>query len=70
MVKAYLRYEHAAQFGVTASSACNVGFSADAKTVYSGALEDVNAWNLRQGTLVRFRPPRSACGAQGRAAEP
>ena len=53
MVKAYLRYVHAAQFGVTASSSCNICFNEDAKVLFTGALENVNSWNPRQGTLVR-----------------
>lgn len=52
MVKAYLRYEHAAAFGVI-SSGCNVLYDASGKHLYTGALENIAVWNIRQGSLVR-----------------
>lgn len=51
MVKAYLRYEHAAAFGVI-SSGCNVLYDASGKQLFTGALENIAIWNLRQGSLV------------------
>lgn len=73
MVKAYLRYEHSAQFGVVASGACGICFDADGKTLYSGGLENVNAWRIRQGTLTATlrqealdetkAPPEATCMA-------
>lgn len=53
MVKAYLRYEHAARYGVVASSGCNVSIDREGRTLYCGSLEDVNGWSIRQGVLVR-----------------
>ncbi len=51
-MKAYLRYEPAATFGVVASSA--VEFDATGKQVLSAALENVAVWSIKQGALVRF----------------
>lgn len=51
MVKAYLRYEHAAAFGVI-SSGCNVLYDASGKQLFTGALENIAIWNIRQGSLV------------------
>lgn len=54
MVKAYLRYAHDAQFGIIASNACNVCCGRHAgNALYTGALEDVQEWDLRRGALVR-----------------
>jgi hypothetical protein len=55
MVKAYLRYEHAARYGVVASSGCNVSIDREGRTLYCGSLEDVNGWSIRQGVLVRAK---------------
>jgi hypothetical protein len=51
MVKAYLRYEHAGAFGVI-SSGCNVLYDASGRQLYTGALENIAAWNIRQGSQV------------------
>lgn len=51
MVKAYLRYEHTGAFGVV-SSGCNVVYDASGKQLFTGALENIAAWNIRQGTQV------------------
>ncbi len=51
MVKAYLRYEHAAAFGIIASNA-NIVYDHSGKLLISAALENINVWNARQGTLV------------------
>ncbi|KAI8911921.1 WD40-repeat-containing domain protein [Powellomyces hirtus] len=53
MVKLYLRYRLAASFGVVASGAANSVFDKDAKHAITPALEDVNIWDVRKGTLVR-----------------
>lgn len=52
MVKAYLRYEAAATFGVVASTAANVALDASGKLLVSAALENVLVWNIRQGAAV------------------
>lgn len=51
MVKAYLRYESNATFGVVTSNAALVHDNSG-KLVVTAALENVAVWNLRQGTLV------------------
>jgi hypothetical protein len=51
MVKAYLRYEPAGTFGVI-SSGCNVLFDSSGRQLFSGALEGIATWSLRQGTQV------------------
>jgi hypothetical protein len=53
MVKAYYRYEHALQFGVIASPSCNVCCDTEGQHLYTGALENVNIWNVRTGEKVR-----------------
>lgn len=52
MVKAYLRYELSNTFGVINSNA-NLVYDHTGKLVISAALENINVWNARQGTLVR-----------------
>ena len=52
MVKAYLRYDFAGAFGVI-TSAANPEFDADGKHIFTGALENVSVWNMKQGTQVR-----------------
>ena len=52
MVKAYLRYELSNTFAVINSNA-NLVYDHTGKLVVSAALENVNVWNARQGTLVR-----------------
>lgn len=52
MVKAYLRYEHSGAFGVISSGSCNILFDAAGKQVFTGALESISAWSIRQGTQV------------------
>lgn len=51
MVKAYLRYDFAGAFGVI-TSAANPEFDADGKQLFTGALENVSVWNMKQGTQV------------------
>ena len=51
MVKAYLRYEQAAAFGVITSGS-NIVHDLSGKHVLTAALESIAVWNLKQGTLV------------------
>ena len=53
MVKAYLRYEFTGAFGVISSNASPV-FDASGKTLFTGSLENVSLWNIKQGNLVRM----------------
>lgn len=51
MVKAYLRYDLAGIFGVVTSNS-NIVYDHSGKLVITAALENVNIWNVKQGTLV------------------
>ena len=51
MVKAYLRYEQAAAFGVIASNS-NMVFTKDGSTLATASLEAVSLWSVRQAALV------------------
>ena len=50
MMKSYLRYEPEKVFGVITSPTCGVAFDASGNLVISGGVNEVNLWNLRQGT--------------------
>ncbi|ORX92914.1 Utp12-domain-containing protein [Basidiobolus meristosporus CBS 931.73] len=52
MVKAYLRYEPQAAFGVITSSTSNAVFDAEGKFAVAPALEDVIVWDLKKGIQV------------------
>ncbi|KAI7864097.1 WD40-repeat-containing domain protein [Spinellus fusiger] len=58
MVKAYLRYEALATFGVIASSLANIVYDATGKLVIASALEEVLVWDLKKGIQVgKWREP-------------
>lgn len=57
MVKAYLRYEQAAVFGLVASADANVCFDHSAKLLLAGALENLVVWNVKQGRLLHSLAP-------------
>ncbi|RUS24068.1 WD40-repeat-containing domain protein, partial [Jimgerdemannia flammicorona] len=52
MVKAYLRYEPKATFGIIASVQSNAIYNRDGKLAIAPALEDVVVWDLKKGTQV------------------
>ena len=52
MVKAYLRYEHAAAWGVVASAG-GCAFDATGRLLATACLERVGVWSLKQGAQVR-----------------
>lgn len=60
MVKAYLRYEHAAAFGVVASGGgiahCDVGEGLHRGLMAAAALENVVLWSVKSGAVVRTWP--------------
>eukprot|EP00879_Flechtneria_rotunda_P014523 GHRR01015177.1.p1 GENE.GHRR01015177.1~~GHRR01015177.1.p1 ORF type:complete len:678 (+),score=232.06 GHRR01015177.1:75-2036(+) len=58
MVKAYLRYEHSGAFGVISSSA-NILYDASGKQLFTGALENILLWNIRQGSQVASLSPET-----------
>ena len=55
MVKAYLRYEPLATFGVIASTLANVLYDQTGKIAIAPALEEVVLWDLKKGTQVKKR---------------
>jgi hypothetical protein len=54
MVKAYLRYIPSAQFGVIASNSGNAILDHQSKFALTPALDGVNVWDLKKGTLVEW----------------
>ena len=52
MVKAYLRYEPAAAWGVIASAG-GVAYDASGRLLATACLERVCVWSLKQGAEVR-----------------
>ncbi|KAI9320448.1 WD40-repeat-containing domain protein [Dichotomocladium elegans] len=52
MVKAYLRYEPAASFGVVTSTQSNILYDSTGKLAIAPALEQVITWDLKKGTKV------------------
>jgi U3 small nucleolar RNA-associated protein 12 len=53
MVKAYLRYEPAAAWGVIASAG-GCAFDATGKLLATACLDRVGVWSLKQGAEVRL----------------
>mmetsp|Transcript_82931 Transcript_82931/g.173632 ORF Transcript_82931/g.173632 Transcript_82931/m.173632 type:complete len:952 (-) Transcript_82931:243-3098(-) len=53
MVKAYLRYDKDHSIGVILSRECNIELDRLGKCALTGAVDQVNVWNLRQGTIVK-----------------
>ena len=51
-MKSYLRYEPKHQFGVITSPQCNVQYDYTGNLAFTGAIQDVCVWNLRQASLV------------------
>lgn len=52
MVKAYLRFEQAGNFGLI-SAAGALAYSGQGQLLAAAALEDIALWNIKQGSLVR-----------------
>jgi U3 small nucleolar RNA-associated protein 12 len=55
MVKAYLRYEALASFGVVASTLSNICYDDKGKLAITPALEEVLIWDLRKGVQVKSK---------------
>ncbi|XP_058083541.1 uncharacterized protein LOC131231393 isoform X2 [Magnolia sinica] len=60
MVKAYLRYEPGAVFGVVCSVESNICYDSSGKLILAPALETVGVWNVRQGVCSRTLSPSSS----------
>ena len=54
MVQTYPKYEADSVFGLIATSKCNVRASKDGKYLFSGGLECVLMWNIRQVVIVKI----------------
>jgi U3 small nucleolar RNA-associated protein 12 len=65
MVKAYLRYEEAAAFGVIVSSEANIDYDSSGKLLLAGALEQLVVWNVKQGRSVHALSVPAQPGAVG-----
>lgn len=52
MLKSYLEYELTHTFGGITSQPSNIVFDSTGKCAFTGSLEYVNLWNLRQGSVV------------------
>lgn len=57
MVKAYLRYEPAATFGVIVSVDSNITYDSSGKHLLAPALEKIGVWHVRQGVCVKTLAP-------------
>ncbi|KAL8152005.1 hypothetical protein V2J09_021813 [Rumex salicifolius] len=57
MVKAYLRYEPAASFGVISSVDSNISYDSTGKFLLSPALEKIGIWHVRQGVCTKTLAP-------------
>uniref|UniRef100_A0A7N2M7D1 Small-subunit processome Utp12 domain-containing protein n=1 Tax=Quercus lobata TaxID=97700 RepID=A0A7N2M7D1_QUELO len=60
MVKAYLRYEPAAAFGVIVSVESNITYDSSGKHLLAPALEKVGVWHIRQGVCTKTLAPSPA----------
>ncbi|XP_077239546.1 transducin family protein / WD-40 repeat family protein isoform X2 [Tasmannia lanceolata] len=60
MVKAYLRYEPGAVFGVVASVESNICYDITGKHLLAPALETIGVWNVRQGVCSKTLSPSPA----------
>ncbi|GIL45803.1 hypothetical protein Vafri_2953 [Volvox africanus] len=67
MVKAYLRYEFSAAFGVI-TSAANPTYDASGKLLFTSSLESISVWNPKQGSLVKQLSPVVASTSTGTGA--
>ncbi|XP_009604198.1 uncharacterized protein [Nicotiana tomentosiformis] len=66
MVKAYLRYEPAASFGVIVSGESNIAYDSSGKHLLTAALEKVGVWHVRQGVCTKtLAPPSPSSNSKG-----
>lgn len=52
MIKSYYRYSPDKTVGVITSPECNVVFDYTGKLAFTGALQNVGVWNIRQANQV------------------
>lgn len=65
MVKAYLRYEPAAVFGVIVSVDCNITYDSSGKHLLAAALEKLGVWHVRQGICTKALAPAPSSASRG-----
>ncbi|PIM99651.1 WD40-repeat-containing subunit of the 18S rRNA processing complex [Handroanthus impetiginosus] len=65
MVKAYLRYEPAAAFGVIVSVDCNITYDSSGKHLLAAALEKLGVWHVRQGICTKTLAPTPSSSSRG-----
>ncbi|KAL3536218.1 hypothetical protein ACH5RR_004679 [Cinchona calisaya] len=65
MVKAYLRYEPAASFGVIVSGDSNIAYDSSGKYLFAAALEKVGIWHVRQGVCNKTLAPAPGSTSRG-----
>ncbi|KAL8516742.1 hypothetical protein ACS0TY_015126 [Phlomoides rotata] len=65
MVKAYLRYEAAAAFGVIVSVDCNITYDSSGKHLLAAALEKLSVWHVRQGICTKALAPSPSSSSRG-----
>ncbi|WCJ34441.1 transducin family protein / WD-40 repeat family protein [Euphorbia peplus] len=63
MVKAYLRYEPTASFGVIASLESNIAYDSSGKHLLAPALEKLGVWHVRQGVCTKTLAPSTSSRA-------
>lgn len=65
MVKAYLRYEPAAAFGVIVSVDCNITYDSSGKHLLAAGLEKLGVWHVRQGICTKALTPSPTSMSRG-----
>ncbi|CAN4121479.1 unnamed protein product [Withania somnifera] len=65
MVKAYLRYEPAASFGVIVSGESNIAYDNSGKHLLVPALEKIGIWHVRQGVCTKTLEPLPSSNSKG-----
>ncbi|KAI3474615.1 hypothetical protein Pfo_029784 [Paulownia fortunei] len=65
MVKAYLRYEASAAFGVIVSVDCNITYDSSGKHLLAAALEKLGVWHVRQGICTKTLAPSPSSSSRG-----
>lgn len=65
MVKAYLRYDPAAAFGVIVSVDCNITYDGSGKHLLAAGLEKLGVWHVRQGICTKALAPSPTSTSRG-----
>lgn len=65
MVKAYLRYEPAASFGVIVSGESNIAYDSSGKHLLAPALEKIGIWHVKQSLCTKTLAPFPSSNSKG-----